>query len=71
MEKATIDLPSCTNFNTSVQCACVLCDEVFDITTKELLQELLKHLLLHHKLVIDNVHLIVDFPRYACCIIMF
>lgn len=42
-------------------CDCVLCNETFDLSTGN--DDLLRHLLLSHKLVIAEVHLIADLKR--------
>ncbi|XP_021369204.1 zinc finger protein 277-like [Mizuhopecten yessoensis] len=43
-------------------CVCALCDEKFDI--KDGNNDLLRHLLLSHKLVIAEVHYVADLKRY-------
>lgn len=54
----------------SLQCpslellVCLFCSESFPLLQKDLL---LKHLLTEHKLVIADVKLITDLPKYGCC----
>ena len=53
-----------TTLSSSNECVCVLCEEHFLLSRKDTLEKFLQHLLIGHKLVIDNVFLIADLPRY-------
>ncbi|KAI7811948.1 zinc finger protein 277 [Triplophysa rosa] len=52
---------TCLSFNDGPPVTCVLCSDSFPSSEKD---QLLKHVVLDHKLVIADVKLIADFPRY-------
>ena len=44
---------------------CVLCENLYTLDKPELFDEFLKHLLVVHKLVVADVRLIADIPKYV------
>lgn len=55
-----------TESESSTNCECMLCSDVFDL--RENNDQLLAHLLLIHKLVIADIKEIVDLKRYEISI---
>lgn len=59
-------LVSTSSYEANKNVTCILCSKSTPLSEKN---ELLKHLVLEHKVVIADVRLIADFSRYPKCVL--